>query len=212
MSLEQIIFRIILTVFLGAIIGTERAKHGRAAGMRTHILVCMGSALTAMTGIFVNETWGDGDVLRISAQVISGIGFLCAGLIIHKNGNFITGLTTAAGMWTTASIGIAIGYGFYKGAITVALLFYICLIFFAKFESRKRNLETIYIEIDNLKMVNTVLNALKNIITVKFNYNIIEAKSCNHQNIGIYLVLNKKFDINFDKILEIESVVYVIEE
>lgn len=212
MNWEQVIFRLFLTVIIGAIIGTERASHGRAAGMRTHILVCMGSALTAMTGIFVNDTWGSGDVLRISAQVISGIGFLCAGLIIHKNGNFITGLTTAAGMWTTASIGIAIGYGFYEGAILVTLFLYFSLILFAKLERNKRNAETFYIEIDDLKSVNQVLSNLEEIITVDFSISIVEAKSCNHQNLGVYLTLRKKACIEINDILKINSIIYVIEE
>ena len=71
MDWKVIAFRLFLAVIIGGFIGTERARHGRAAGMRTHILVCLGSALTAMTGIYVNEIWGTGDVLRISAQVIS---------------------------------------------------------------------------------------------------------------------------------------------
>ncbi|MBQ8532901.1 MAG: MgtC/SapB family protein, partial [Clostridia bacterium] len=95
-----------IPLIASALIGSERARHGRAAGMRTHIIVCLGSALTSMISIFVSDITGnDGDVLRISAQVISGIGFLGAGMIILKNNNVITGLTTAAGVWTTSIIG-----------------------------------------------------------------------------------------------------------
>ena len=84
-------------VIIGGLIGSERARHGRAAGMRTHILVCLGSCMTAMTSMYVSQTLGVGDVLRLPAQVISGIGFLGAGMIILKPNNVITGLTTAAG-------------------------------------------------------------------------------------------------------------------
>lgn len=107
--------RSILSVIIGGLIGSERARHGRAAGMRTHILVCLGSALTSMMSVYVSQILGNGgDILRIPAQVISGIGFLGAGMIILKNNNVITGLTTAAGVWTTSIIGIAVGYGFYS--------------------------------------------------------------------------------------------------
>ena len=118
----EMILRCFLAIAAGALIGAERARHGRVAGMRTHILVCLGSALTAMTGVFVStqSTLG-GDPFRISAQVISGIGFLGAGMIILRHDHTITGLT-AAGVWATATIGIAIGYGFYIGAACVTIL------------------------------------------------------------------------------------------
>ena len=92
------IVRSLSAVLIGSLIGSERARHGRAAGMRTHILVCLGACMTAMTSMYVSQNLGaNGDVFRIPAQVISGIGFLGAGMIILKNNNMITGLTTAAG-------------------------------------------------------------------------------------------------------------------
>lgn len=92
------VLRSLAAVVIGGLIGSERARHGRAAGMRTHILVCLGSCMTSMTSVFVSDIMGNnGDVFRISAQVVSGIGFLGAGMIILKNNNMITGLTTAAG-------------------------------------------------------------------------------------------------------------------
>ena len=101
-SLISVAVRLVLAVAFGGMIGYERERHGRAAGLRTHILVCLGSALTSMMSIYVSQIMGTGgDVLRIPAQVISGIGFLGAGMIILKNNNVITGLTTAAGVWTT---------------------------------------------------------------------------------------------------------------
>ena len=108
------IIRSLAAVLIGSLIGSERARHGRAAGMRTHILVCLGSCMTSMISMYISQTLGVGDVLRMPAQVISGIGFLGAGMIILKPNNVITGLTTAAGVWTTATIGIAVGYGYYK--------------------------------------------------------------------------------------------------
>ena len=92
------VLRSLAAVIIGGLIGSERARHGRAAGMRTHILVCLGACMTSMTSMFVSDSLGNnGDVFRIPAQVVSGIGFLGAGMIILKNNNVITGLTTAAG-------------------------------------------------------------------------------------------------------------------
>ncbi len=137
----NVLIKSLLAVVIGGLIGTERAKHGRAAGMRTHVLVCLGSTLTSMTGLYVSDVLGNtGDITRMAAQVISGVGFLGAGMIILKSNNVITGLTTAAGVWTTASIGIAVGFGFYPGAIIVTTLFMGTIILFAKLE-KKKNLQ-----------------------------------------------------------------------
>ncbi|MBQ0083828.1 MAG: MgtC/SapB family protein [Clostridiales bacterium] len=137
-TVTDILIRTVMAVVLGGLIGNERARHGRAAGMRTHILVCLGAAMTSMTSIFVSSLGIEGDFFRISAQVVSGIGFIGAGMIILKNGNIITGLTTAAGVWTTGTIGIAVGYGFYWGALIVAAMFLITIILFARFEKKEK--------------------------------------------------------------------------
>ena len=101
----QVLIRCAAAIIVGAVIGSERAKHGRAAGMRTHILVCLGATMTAMTGLYIAEIMGmSADVSRIAAQVISGVGFLGAGMIVLKSNSVITGLTTAAGVWTTATM------------------------------------------------------------------------------------------------------------
>jgi len=111
-------FRIFMALIVGGIIGMERGRQGRAAGMRTHILVCLGATLTSMTGMYAYEVLGvNNDPLRIAAQVISGIGFLGVGTILIKGRFQITGLTTAAGIWCAATIGIALGIGYYEGAL-----------------------------------------------------------------------------------------------
>ena len=111
-------FRIFLAIIVGGIIGMERGRQGRAAGMRTHILVCLGSTLASMTGFYMYDVLGgNNDPLRLAAQVISGIGFLGVGTILIKGRFQITGLTTAAGIWCAATIGIALGIGYYEGAL-----------------------------------------------------------------------------------------------
>lgn len=114
-----IIFRIFLAILIGGIIGTERDIKHRAAGMRTHMLVCMGAAVVMMTNeyIYVMYDHPNVDITRMGAQVVSGIGFIGAGTILVTNDNRIQGLTTAAGLWAAAALGLAIGIGFYEISI-----------------------------------------------------------------------------------------------
>lgn len=155
------VLKLIIAVVLGALIGNERSRHGRAAGMRTHILVCHGACMTSMVSLFVSDVlMHQGDVLRIPAQVISGIGFLGAGMIILKNNNVITGLTTAAGIWTTGVIGIAVGYGFFSGAIISAVLFLATITIFSRFERKKRMTQVLYVEIGDMYKTNQVIDRI----------------------------------------------------
>ena len=118
-----LLIRTLLALLCAGIIGYDRDAHGSAAGLRTHILVCIGAMLAMCTGEFVSMLYG-GDAQRIGAQVVSGIGFLGAGTIIVHHGH-ISGLTTAAGLWASACIGLAIGTGFYEAAVigTLAVFF-----------------------------------------------------------------------------------------
>ena len=211
--LFKVIVRSVLSVVIGALIGSERARHGRAAGMRTHILVCLGSMLTSLISIFVSDVLGNnGDVLRISAQVISGIGFLGAGMIILKNNNVITGLTTAAGVWTTSIIGIAVGYGFYSGAIIATVLFLSTIVLFSKLERKKKSTEVIYIEIDDMYKANRVVEDLGEYIHTEFAYKFLAPKSCLQGNLGINIIIEKRQYLDITKLIQIENVVFAEEE
>jgi len=122
-NLITLIIRIILVIACAGIIGYDRDTHGAPAGFRTHILVCLGAMIVMSTGQYA-ALYYNTDITRLGAQVVSGIGFLGAGSII-VNKRHITGLTTAAGLWASACIGLAIGIGFYEGALlgTVAVYF-----------------------------------------------------------------------------------------
>lgn len=212
MEVSEVIIRSILAVLIGSFIGSERARHGRAAGMRTHILVCLGACMTSMTSMFVSTTLGaSGDVFRIPAQVISGIGFLGAGMIILKANNVITGLTTAAGVWTTGAIGVAIGYGFYEGAIIVTMFFLGTIVLFAKLE-KKKSVEVVYTEIDDLYEVNHVIQELKTVIDGEFSYQVFAPKSQKSGHIGLNIVMDKRIGIDLQKLCELNHVVYAVEE
>ena len=138
MSNLQILTRLVVSLILGGLVGIERGAQGRAAGFRTHILVCMGSALIMMTSMHIYEVYKGltvADPGRIAAQVVSGIGFLGAGTILRfKTG--IMGLTTAASLWAVAGIGLAVGSGFYIAAFFTVILALVTLEIFSKLENR----------------------------------------------------------------------------
>ena len=102
LSIAAVLFRFFISFLLSGIIGFERSRHGRPAGLRTHIIVCLGSTMTALIGQYTCLVMGfSSDPMRVSAQVISGIGFLGAGTILIRGRNHVTGLTTAAGIYLT---------------------------------------------------------------------------------------------------------------
>lgn len=139
-----------ITTLLSGIIGFEREHSHRPAGFRTHILVAIGSALVMLTSVFI---YGDdattGDVTRMSAQVLSGIGFLGAGTIIRE-GFSVKGLTTAASLWAVACIGIAVGAGFYAGAFVATVVIYLTLNSLKRFVVRGSTGKLIFIEIKDV--------------------------------------------------------------
>jgi len=118
--------RLGLAMILGGIIGLERGIKKRPAGMRTYMLVCIGAALVMITNQYLARSYPDTDPARMGAQVISGIGFLGVGTIIITRDRQVRGLTTAAGLWASACMGLAIGVGFYSGAlIAMAFIFFV---------------------------------------------------------------------------------------
>lgn len=114
----EIVFRLLLSTVIGGLIGVERERKNRAAGFRTHILVTIGSSLIMLVSINMGP---NADLARIAAQVVSGIGFLGAGTILRSGGN-VKGLTTAASLWVCGGLGLAIGMGYYLGAIATFII------------------------------------------------------------------------------------------
>lgn len=202
-----VVFRTLLAVIVGALIGSERAKHGRAAGMRTHILVCLGAMLTSLTGIYAIEHLGnEGDMLRLSAQVVSGVGFLGAGMIILKNKTEITGLTTAAGVWATSVIGIAIGCGFYVGVAAVTILYLAAIIFFARLEKAQKNAEVIYIEINDMYKTNEVMAWLSE-KNKNLSFTVTSPKSNKEGHIGIIMTAKQGY-LDPEILTDLKELVY----
>lgn len=204
LSTTEILLRISLACIFGGFIGLERESVNRPAGFRTHILVCVGSALTMLTGIFLFNTYScqsNLDPARLGAQVISGIGFLGAGTILRE-GLTVKGLTTAASLWAIACIGIAIGSGFYMAAAITTALVFVILLFFTKFEAyfhRKYNESIIKLSVINrpgqIGLIGTYLGTLNvSISNIK-----VEPKS--DEDLDVILLIKKPRHISDKDIL-----------
>ncbi len=188
----SVVVRIFLAMLLGGGIGMEREKSKRPAGFRTHILVCVGSCMTALIGLFAWQEMGSmSDPLRISAQVVSGIGFLGVGTILVKEHDHITGLTTAAGLWTTAAIGIACGFGFYLGAVLGALVVALTSAILFKLEARgrKKNKKlTLYAEVVGTEKINEYTDWLMEELQAR-NLLVVAPRSGISGNVGLEIIL-----------------------
>ena len=135
MDLQQlnsfsIIVRVLLAAMIGCLIGLERERKNRPAGFRTYTLVSVGACLVMMTNQYMFSLYQSGDPARLGAQVISGVGFLGAGTILVTRNNQVRGLTTAAALWASACVGLALGTGFYAGALVVGGVLLLVMILF----------------------------------------------------------------------------------
>jgi putative Mg2+ transporter-C (MgtC) family protein len=216
-SLWVVLIKLALAVVIGGIIGMERGKQGRAAGMRTHIFVTVGSALTAMIGLFTSSALGfSSDPMRVSAQVVSGIGFLGVGTILLKGRFQITGLTTAAGLWCTATIGLALGVGFYEGALGafVASMLVVTILHKLEYKIIKRSDRFgIYVEIDSDAAVSKTLERLRAMFPLT-DMQVTAPRSAHEGNVGIEANVHKKGANPLDiakKAETLEHVVFAIE-
>lgn len=190
LTLLTALLRLALAALCGGIVGVEREAHGRAAGLRTHMMVAIGAALSTILGVFIVRVMGISwaDPMRIAAQVVSGIGFLGAGTILLKKGNQqITGLTTAAGLWVTAMIGLAIGAGFYEGALISALLVSLTFTLISKVEglmNSKRQRVFFYMEIDSVDAVRELTKTLSESMDAR-EIQVTSPRSGTAGNVGI---------------------------
>jgi putative Mg2+ transporter-C (MgtC) family protein len=135
-TMEDVIIRLLLAVILGGLIGLEREIQRREAGLRTHILVCLGSTLIMLTSLYIfgiYKNTGNIDPGRIAQGVITGIGFIGAGAIIRQR-DAVKGLTTAASIWVVSGIGLTIGCGFLYAAFTATLLALVVLFILRRME------------------------------------------------------------------------------
>jgi len=133
MNIATIVLRLFLALLCGAIIGIEREVRDKAAGLRTHILVCLGACLFGIIGIALGAEYRNADILRLAQGLLIGIGFLGGG-VIFKEGATVKGLTTAAGIWVMGAIGLAVGVGAYYIAFIGTVFCFLTMALFGKFE------------------------------------------------------------------------------
>ena len=151
LTMAGILLRIAAAVILGGVIGRERGMKNRPAGLRTYMLVSLGSCVVMIINQYAFQVYNTGDPVRLGAQVVSGIGFLGAGTIIVTSHNQIKGLTTAAGLWAAACIGLAVGIGLYEAALTAGLAVYVVLTVLHTWDYRMRNqtrIVDLYVELN----------------------------------------------------------------
>lgn len=157
---HDIIMRLLIALIVGGLTGLERERSHQFAGFRTHILVSVGSCITSITSLslfFQYNSYSNIDPARLSAQVLSGVGFLGAGAIL-KTSNGIRGLTTAAGIWATACIGIAVGYGYYILAISAWLFVMVTLYILKNIDKMifKKKQTIFNIKTDNIEIISSI--------------------------------------------------------
>lgn len=218
LNVLSVFVRMLLAMFLGGVLGVEREHYKRAAGFRTFVIVCVGSTLTTMTGIFMYEEGLSMEAARIPAQIISGMGFLGAGTILVTRNKKVKGLTTAASLWTAACIGIAVGSGFYAGAIIGTLMIAVSLEVLKHAEKwiRANSKECqIYVEISSRTALRQIVKYSRSESIEAYEFEVstedldgkklyvvvYEAKKKNKKNI-------QDWEAYIEKISEIENVVY----
>ena len=212
----SVALRLALALLIGGLIGMERGRHGRAAGMRTHVLVCLVSCMTALVGIYILQYINPAEnVTRIAAQVISGIGFLGAGTILIRNQAIITGLTTAAGVWCTATIGIALGYGFYLGAAITTIITIVTATLLTRLEGGKKRQMRVYLELKDADRLTPTLEAIRALYPSVKHPDVSAPKSGVTNAVGLSLDMRidqEKQENCLEVLSEMENVLFAVEE
>jgi len=164
-TVGSIIVRLLIAIICGGILGAERAVKRHAAGFRTYILVAVGAAIAGLANQFIIDFFGSGDGARLGAQVISGIGFLCAGTILVTSRSQIKGLTTAAGLWACGVMGLAAGLGFYTLALISCVIIFLILSILPPIEDyfiERSRAFTLHVELESRPNLKELVNYLRN--------------------------------------------------
>ena len=202
MSFWDVVLRLFVAAICGGLIGIDRGRKRRAAGFRTYMLVCMGAALTIVLGTYlalqIKDAWAldaSTDVSRFGAQVINGIGFVGAGTIIVTGRQQVKGMTTAAGLWASACMGLAIGAGFWAAAVIGCSCIILTIVVFSKLESfilsHSRNVN-IFVEFEDADDLSTIIERIKGQDVRIFDIELTKAKGGSYPNAIFSLQLPKR--------------------
>jgi putative Mg2+ transporter-C (MgtC) family protein len=214
-----LLLKFVMAIICGGIIGLERGTKGQAAGFRTHILVCTGACITMVTGQYVYlYVSPQVDLLRIGAQVVSGIGFLGVGTIVSTKMNRVKGLTTAAGLWAASCIGLAIGIGYYEAALGGTLVVLIAIVVLQKIDEifyAKSPIMDLYIEMDNMEHFKMLISKIRSSGMKITSMEVKKPRSGLRDGIGVNISVKKtdrKSDIDmFGIISETEGLAFIEE-
>jgi putative Mg2+ transporter-C (MgtC) family protein len=198
-------------MIFGGLLGIERGRKHHPAGFRTYMLVCFGATLVMMTNQYALRYFhSSGDPVRMGAQVISGIGFLCAGSIMITGRNQVKGLTTAAGLWASACIGLAIGCGFYTGAIIGGLSIYLILNVMVRIDEKiqaHNPLVNIYIEFSKKHTLSEfIISTRQNRLEVS-NIQIIKNKALGHDTLSVTMTVKSQESRTREELLGLVRVI-----
>lgn len=213
-TLLAIVARMALSFFCGGLIGIEREFKRRSAGLRTHILICLGAAVTTLTSQYlVLEMGYNTDLGRLGAQVIAGIGFVGAGSILVTRRQRVKGLTTAAGLWASAIVGLCFGAGFYEGGLITTVLILIAEVLFSRLEQSilYGNAQVnLYVEYCHNSALNRIMDILKEdrveLLTTEVTRAVGEDKECTGAVLSLYLPKKYSVETLLVKITELEHV------
>ena len=189
MLIWDVVARLLVSAVCGGVVGIERGRKNRPAGFRTYILVCLGASLTMIlsqylfamesTWRLISDNFPTTDISRFGAQVINGIGFLGAGTIIVTGRQQVKGMTTAAGLWASACMGLAIGAGFYMGALICCGFIILAMVFFTRLESfvisHSKNVN-LYVEFENMDDLSKIVEQIRSKNVRIFDVEITKAK------------------------------------
>ena len=201
----SIFVRLFLAVICGGLIGLERERKRRPAGFRTHILICLGAAFTTLTSQYLLLDLGlFTDPARLGAQVIAGIGFIGAGTIIVTKRRQVKGLTTAAGLWASAIVGLCLGAGFFEGALYATLLILLAELIFVKLEyfliSSAKSVN-IYVEYNDSSVLPLIVDAIKQTDTYIYDLEISKKNEIRGKKLSVIFSLNVPRKISHQMLL-----------
>lgn len=197
--------KLLLALICGGILGIDRGRKNRPAGFRTYMLVCVASAMVMITNEYIATKYG-GDPSRMGAQVISGIGFLGAGTIIVTGRNRVKGLTTAAGLWASACIGLTIGIGYYSGAIVGCLMIFVAMELLHGLEKNlmyKTKEMTLYVEFSNTTDIGKFLKFIKSNGLKVSDMELIKSNNMNEPIIGGIFTITSSKKTSYDHVIEL---------
>ena len=200
----SIALRLAIAVLCGGALGLERGMKNRPAGMRTYMLVCVGSCLIMLTNQYLFQVTQSGDPMRLGAQVVSGIGFLGAGTIVVTRHNQIKGLTTAAGLWSSAGVGLALGVGFYEAALIAGLAIFVVMTLLQRWDdnlhSKTRAVE-IYVELAKETTLGTFIQGVRELELTISNVQ-IQRSSAEENGCELMATLKSKKRRKHDEVME----------